>query len=139
MTFSVFFQENFILFAGVVGVLAVLAVLEYRTWQTRGADVSTTGLSQATNAGALLIDLRRHDDYRAGHIAGAKSMPFEELDRHLDSLGDKENTIVMYCYAGALSAKAVTKLRKLGYVNVKHLTGGINAWNTDNLPVTKKG
>ncbi len=137
MTFAAFFEENYLLFGGAIAVLATLITLEFRSWQTRGADISTTGLSQTVNDGALLVDLRRHDDYRAGHIAGAHSIPFEELDSHLEKLGDKDNCVVFYCYAGGLSAKTITKLRKAGYSNIKHLSGGIDAWKMDNLPLTK--
>lgn len=139
MSIATFIQENILLFALAVGVLGALAVLEFRSFQTRGADLSTAGLSQAVNAGATLVDLRRHDDYRAGHIAGAKNIPFEELDKQLNSLGNKDTNIVFYCYSGNFSGKAVTKLRKDGYTDVKHLKGGVAAWRADSLPVSKKG
>lgn len=139
MTFSAFIQENILLFLIAGGVLGVLLGLEFRAFKTRGSGLSTAGLSQAVNAGATLVDLRRHDDFRAGHIAGAKNIPFEELDNHLNTLGGKDASLVLYCYSGSFSGKALAKLRKLGYSDVKQLKGGITAWNADDLPTTKKG
>lgn len=143
MSFVAFIQENVLLFALAAGVLGAIITLEFRSFQTRGADLGTAGLSQAVNAGAILVDLRRHDDYRAGHIAGAKNIPFEELGKQLNSLNDKDGgksaSIVFYCYSGSFSAKAVAQLRKDGYTDVKHLKGGIAAWNTESLPVASKG
>lgn len=138
MSFSEFFQQNILLFGALVAVFATLMVLEYRGLLTRGANLTTSGLSQQVNAGAKLIDLRRQDDFRAGHIAGAKNFPFESAKDNPQTLGDKDEALVLYCYTGTSSATMVGKLRKLGYSNVSHLRGGMNAWLTDSLPVTKK-
>ncbi len=137
MNFLEFFQQNVLLFGAAIAVLAALIVLEYRGWQTRGANLSTSGLSQQVNRGAKLIDLRRAEDFKAGHIAGAKNLPFETLKKAPESVGDKDDNIVLYCYTGSTSATMVSKLRKLGYQQVAHLHGGINAWHSDTLPVSK--
>ncbi len=138
MSFTTFFQENILLFVLAIAVLGALMMLELRSFQTRGADVSASGLSQAVNAGAKLIDLRGKNDFQSGHIPGAKNIPFEELDKQLGALGDNDNTIVLYCYTGAASGKAVAKLRKQGYAKVKHLSGGMATWRAENLPLSNK-
>ena len=41
---------------------------------------------------------------------------------------DKTTPIVLYCKTGRMSAQAVDTLRKMGYTNVRHLDGGMEAW-----------
>ncbi len=41
---------------------------------------------------------------------------------------DKNAPIILYCKTGRMSEEALTTIRKLGYTNVKHLTGGFEAW-----------
>lgn len=138
MSFPDFFQQNILFFGAAIAVFIALIILEYRSWQTRGANLTSSGLSQQVNAGATLIDLRRHDDFRAGHIAGAKNIPFDEAKAHPEMLGDKDDKFVLYCYSGNTSATLIGALRKKGYQHISHLRGGINTWNTDTLPLTKK-
>lgn len=138
MSFPDFFQQNILLFGAVAVSFIALIIIEYRGWQTRGANLSTGKLSQKVNNGAKLIDLRRQEDFRAGHIAGAKNLPFEELKNQAETIGNKNDSFVLYCYSGNSSAKMITQLRKLGYSDVSHLRGGMNTWQTDSLPTTKK-
>lgn len=41
---------------------------------------------------------------------------------------DKNAAIVLYCKTGRMSGEAITTMRKLGYTNVRHLAGGMDAW-----------
>ncbi len=41
---------------------------------------------------------------------------------------DKNTSIILYCKSGRMSAEALTTVRKLGYTNVKHLSGGMDEW-----------
>jgi rhodanese-related sulfurtransferase len=44
---------------------------------------------------------------------------------------EKGEEIVVYCHHGNRSARAVDFLRRMGFENVKNLTGGINAWSLE--------
>ncbi|MBI3559391.1 rhodanese-like domain-containing protein, partial [Candidatus Gottesmanbacteria bacterium] len=41
---------------------------------------------------------------------------------------DKTTPIILYCKTGKMSGEAVVTLQKMGYLNVRHLEGGMNAW-----------
>lgn len=43
---------------------------------------------------------------------------------------DKNTPIILYCKTGRMSTEALVTVRKLGYTNVRHLTGGMDAWQT---------
>lgn len=137
MSFSDFFQQNIIFFVAALAIFAYLMFLELKRLKTRGADLTPSQLTQRVNAGAQLIDLRRADDFRAGHISGAKNIQMEDLDNHIDQLGDKTKPIVLYCYSGGFSGRGVGLLKKAGFTDVTHLSSGMNAWQQDNLPTTK--
>lgn len=135
MTFTEFFQQNIIFFVAGVGIFAFLITLEIKGLKTKGATLTPTLLTQQVNQGATLIDLRSDEDFKAGHITGATHIPMETLKQQPDSVGDKNQKIVLYCARGNFSASAVTILKKAGFTDVMHLGGGMNAWRQDNLPV----
>lgn len=137
MTFTEFFQQNIIFFVAGIGILFYLMFLEIKGLKTRGLDLTSAALTQRVNAGATLIDLRSQEDYQAGHITGAKNIVAATLPEHLDSLGNKDDAIVLYCYAGKTSANSINTLQKAGFTNVSHLAGGMAAWKNDGLPVNK--
>lgn len=76
----------------------------------------------------LLIDVRPKEEYEKGHIPGAISIPFEELEKHLSSLPvDKE--IVAYCRGPycLMSAQAVEILKREGR-SAHRLEEGVHEW-----------
>jgi rhodanese-related sulfurtransferase len=65
--------------------------------------------------GALLLDVRTPEEFREGHIAGAKNIPVQQLAQRLDELGPKSRPIVVYCRSGARSSAAAQFLKNQGY------------------------
>lgn len=137
MSFSDFFQQNIIFFVAGIAIFAYVLFLEFKRLRNRGADLTPSQLTQRVNAGAQLIDLRRADDFREGHIAGARNIHIEDFANHIEQLGDKSSDIVLYCYSGGFSNRALGMLKKAGFTNAAHLSAGINAWQQENLPTTK--
>ncbi|MDW8325999.1 MAG: rhodanese-like domain-containing protein [Anaerolineales bacterium] len=84
----------------------------------------------------LLLDVREPEEYRAGHIAGAKLIPLGELSRRLNEL-PQNREIVCVCRSGSRSHSAARQLIKSGY-NAVNLRGGMLAWVNAGLP-TKTG
>lgn len=135
MSFIDFFQQNILLFIAAGGIFIFLIIVEVRNRTSSKFTQSPVEFTQAINSGATLIDLRRSDDYRDGHIAGARHIAFEDLANHFDGLA-KDKPVALYCYSGGFSGKAVVQMQKAGFAQVTHLGGGIKAWETDNLPLT---
>lgn len=105
---------------------------------------STTGISPTEAQAKLqqkerpfLLDVRQPDEFRSGHIQGAKLIPLNELQKRLGEL-PKNREILCVCRSGNRSASAVRQLTAAGH-NAINLSGGISAWSRAGLPLKKGG
>ena len=81
--------------------------------------------------GHVILDVRRQDEYDAGHIPGAILIPNESIGTERpEELPDLDQIISIYCRSGNRSKQAAKKLSDLGYTNVYEF-GGINEWTGD--------
>jgi rhodanese-related sulfurtransferase len=86
--------------------------------------------------GALVVDVREaHERAAAGAIPGTVHVPRGLLEFNADPAHplhiadfDPGRRTVLYCASGGRSALAVLALEQLGYQNVAHLAGGMQAW-----------
>lgn len=87
----------------------------------------------------ILIDVRRPEEFNEGHIKNAKLLPVQELsEEKMEELGvTKEDNILLYCRSSGRSGHALHMLQAAGYTHVRHLDGGILAWQEKNLPLVK--
>ncbi len=83
----------------------------------------------------FLLDVRQPEEFRSGHIPGAKLSPLGELHTRLKEL-PKNQEIIVVCRSGNRSLSATRQLAGAGY-NVVNLRGGMTAWSRTGLPVTK--
>ena len=78
--------------------------------------------------GHVVLDVRRQDEYDAGHIPGAILIPNESIGTEQpDELPDLDQVILIYCRSGNRSKQAAQKLFDMGYTNIYEF-GGINDW-----------
>jgi len=85
----------------------------------------------AVRSADALIDVREADEYAAGHIPGALLMPRGLLEFRLDStpaLGARDLKLVLYCKSSGRAALAAASLREMGYLQVRSIAGGYDAW-----------
>lgn len=82
-----------------------------------------------------VLDVRPEDEYAAGHIPGAVSMPLAQLRRRLSAL-PKDVEVVAYCRGPycVLAVEAADLLRRRGY-RVRRLAEGMPDWAGRGLPV----
>lgn len=85
----------------------------------------------------VVVDVRASEEYGAGHIAGAVSVPEAELAAHAAELRARRRQVVFYCACEAerASLRAARRLRGLGVENVAVLEGGLDAWRAAGLPL----
>ncbi len=121
----------------VVPVVLLAAVLAGCAMKGKGGN-SELGYQQITqdeakemmkaDDGHAIVDVRREDEYAAGHIPGAILVPNESIgDKMPEQLPDKEQILLVYCRSGNRSKQAAVKLAALGYTQVYEF-GGIMSW-----------
>jgi len=116
----------------------LVIVYEMRVQSETKASVSPQDMVRLMNQGALLIDLRPLEQYSAGHVGGARQMSGEQILQAADTLKKyKEKTVVVYDDTGSLSASAARQLAAQGFTKAFNLRGGLAAWRTENLPLTR--
>lgn len=91
---------------------------------------------------ALFIDARGADEYAAGHIAGAVSVPFDEAFKNpklVSAVDAQGKPIIVYCSGGDCEASKNLAYSLLGAGKTKVLvfTDGMPAWESAGYPVTK--
>lgn len=85
----------------------------------------------------VILDVRPPEEFEAGHIPGALSIPMRELKKRLKEL-PKSKQIVAYCRGPlcALAPEATRFLKGKGY-RVKRLREGPPDWETAGLPLSR--
>ena len=83
-----------------------------------------------------IVDVRAEEDFRKGHIPGARNLPKARWGT-LEGL-EKEKTNVLYCYSQVchLAATAAVDFASRGY-SVKELEGGFAGWKDHDLRIEK--
>lgn len=94
-----------------------------------------TLLERARLAEVTVLDVRPADEYRAGHVPGARSIPLRELERRLDEI-PRDQQVVAYCRGPwcMLSVEAVKLLKRRGF-EARLMKEGIPDWRAAGRPV----
>jgi rhodanese-related sulfurtransferase/DNA-binding transcriptional ArsR family regulator len=84
-----------------------------------------------------VLDVRPSDEYEAGHIPGARSVPVAQLERQLGKL-PKTREVIAYCRGPycVYSVEAVALLRRKGY-RARRVEEGFADWRAEGLPVAR--
>jgi len=84
----------------------------------------------------LLVDVREKEEFRAGFIPGAISLPRGFLEQQFEAkLPDKNAPIVVYCAGGTRSVFAAKQLQEYGYKRVESANPGFTRWKDLRFPV----
>ncbi|HEY0844242.1 MAG TPA: metalloregulator ArsR/SmtB family transcription factor [Noviherbaspirillum sp.] len=92
-------------------------------------------LAKARSGDIVVIDVRPENEYAAGHLPFARSMPLAELEKRLGDL-PADTQIVAYCRGPycLMSDEAVRLLRQRGFVAHK-ISDGVTEWLAHGLPI----
>ncbi|NIM18812.1 MAG: metalloregulator ArsR/SmtB family transcription factor [Candidatus Latescibacteria bacterium] len=94
-------------------------------------------ISRTKKGNVTVIDVRPVEEYRAGHLPGAISVPLNELEANLSKLS-KDHEIIAYCRGQycILAAQAVELLQRNGF-KAYRFDESIQDWEAHSLAVEK--
>ena len=101
--------------------------------------LSASGAVQLMNREkAVVVDVSEVAEFAAGHVVGARNVPFSQLEEKLTgTVKNKALPVILVCATGARANRAVAVAKKLGYEQAQVLGGGLKAWKEANLPLEK--
>ena len=130
-------RHPFLVSLAVALLLAVIA-FELRTRRLGFAALLPQEAIRLMNQGAAVYDLRGAEAFAAGHIGNAKPLAADQQEQAADVLQKhREKFLVLYCEDGSVSAALARKLHAAGFTKTFNLRGGLAAWRTDGLPLTR--
>jgi rhodanese-related sulfurtransferase len=96
---------------------------------------ATELMERLSNGKVTVLDVRPEEEYRAGHMPGALSVPVDTLEAALQTL-PRDREIVAYCRGPycVFSDEAVALLRSRGY-RAHRLRQGLPDWRAAGMPV----
>lgn len=132
-----FLGNHWILFMA-LGV--ILGLLTYNLIFGDRGSVDPVGATALINQkDAAVVDVRPAADYAKGHIINAVNVPMNGFKNQTAALAKyRDRPIVVTCRSGSQSQAACHVLRKAGFPEVYNLKGGVMAWESANLPLTRK-
>jgi rhodanese-related sulfurtransferase len=84
-----------------------------------------------SHPGAVLVDVREDDEWRAGHVRGAVHLGKGIIERDIErTFPNRETELHLYCGGGFRSALVADNLQKMGYSNVISVDGGYRVLQT---------
>lgn len=85
---------------------------------------------------AQVVDVRTPREFAEGYISDAKNIDWnnDNFEKKVANL-DKDKPTFVYCQSGKRSRSAANKMREMGFTNVYELSGGINGWQSADLPL----
>ncbi len=140
-------MQQFITFASnhwelFLALAVICALLAYHTFAGAGGAKSVTpqeAIKVINREQGVVLDVRDPGEVKGGRILDSVTIPLAELTQQLNKLEKyRERPIVAACQSGSRSARACSILRKHGFESVYNLQGGIMAWTSAGLPLSKK-
>ena len=104
--------------------------------ETGNFQIAATDAQPLIEAGDVtFLDVRRAEDFAAGHVADAVNIPFGQGMQESFSDIPTDKQVIVTCYTGQTAGQTVAVLRMLGY-DALSLKGGMNnGWTAEELPV----
>lgn len=104
-----------------------------RKYQTISPMLTVTKLNTGS---PVIVDVREAGEFKKGHIADAIHIPLASLEKQVNKIDlYKKDDVIVVCHTGMRSTTACSNLSKLGFENVFSMTGGMQSWEENKLPV----
>ena len=104
------------------------------------AEIPVADAEAAIRDADVLLDVREAEEFAAGHLPGAVHASRGLLEFKLSGspqLASRDLSFVIYCKTSGRAALAAVAMREMGYLNVKSIAGGFDAWAAAGTPVHK--
>lgn len=90
------------------------------------------------NPNFIVIDVRKPEEVAQGYLPNAVTIDYlgSGFQEKLNRL-DRQKTYLVYCRSGNRSTKALSLMEGMGFNNVYHMMGGLNEWQTHQLPLVQ--
>jgi rhodanese-related sulfurtransferase len=108
--------------------------------KSRVQEVSVNDAEEAIREADVLIDVREADEFAASHLPGAihASRGLLEFKMSMNpELSSRDIKIVLYCKTSGRAALAACALHDMGYLHVKSIAGGFDAWASAGKSIVK--
>lgn len=108
--------------------------------KTQVQEIQVAEAEQAIREADVLVDVREADEFAAGHVAGAVHISRGMLEFKFSAnpaLQARDLKILLYCKTSGRAALAAVALHDMGYLNVRSIAGGFDAWAAAGKPVAK--
>jgi rhodanese-related sulfurtransferase len=108
--------------------------------KARVQEIPVADAEQAIREADVLVDVREADEFSVGHLAGAVHISRGMLEFKFSAnpaLQARDLNILLYCKTSGRAALAAAALHDMGYLNVRSIAGGFDAWAAAGKPVAK--
>jgi len=132
-----FIGNHWVLFAALV---AIVGLLVHNFVVSGKGSVDPSAATDLINRkDAVVVDVRPTADFSKGHIINSLNIPMNGFKKQIGTLQKhKDKPILVTCRSGSQSSAACQLLRKEGFEDVHNLRGGVMAWQSANLPLSRK-
>ena len=89
--------------------------------------ISIDTAQEMIDAGAVVVDVRDEQSFRAAHIPGALYLDNSTVQEFIES-ADLDAPLVVYCYHGNSSQGAAAFFHEKGFARTYSVDGGFEAW-----------
>ena len=132
---TAFIYNNIVLFSAfiILGLLIINHEIKSHFSPTKNINCDDL-INAMNNSKALLIDMRNAEEFKAGHIVGAKNYSLDDL-ANLD-LSVADDAIITYANDEKAAIQAADLILKQGAKEVFYLEGGLSSWIDNNMPLS---
>lgn len=136
-----FLAAHWLLSGAFIIVLAITAAIEWRDKEQNTSQHidSKNAINMMNRNQATIIDLRETSAYDQGHIIGAQNFPGTSLSNDNKQLKKiSSSAIIIVNEQGIIKPAIKQTLKQFNFSEIKILKGGMQAWKSADLPLSKK-
>ena len=132
---TAFIYNNIVLFSAfiILGLLIINHEIKSHFSPTKNINCDDL-INAMNNSNTILIDMRNAEEFKAGHIVGAKNYSLDDLANLDVSVAD--DAIITYANDEKAAIQAADLILKQGAKEVFYLEGGLSSWIDNNMPLS---